>query len=121
MHLATCTIISCLNYDADVIDSLFELVCNISDTDFIDSGFRFNISRLGVLEFFASLIQSEYSRETLHFTAPFNVIDSLFALVCNISDTDFINSEVRFDISRVGVLEYRQSSFCGPLFIIIRL
>ena len=55
MHLATCTIISCSNYDANVIDSLFALVCNISDTDFIDSEVRFDISRLGELEFFASL------------------------------------------------------------------
>ena len=61
MHLAACPIIPCWNYDANGIDSHFPLVCNISDTDFIDNEVRFGISRLGVVEFSASLIQSEYS------------------------------------------------------------
>ena len=64
MFKATCTIILCLNYDTNVINSLFALVCNISDTDFIDSEVRLDFSRLSVLEIFASLIQSEYSQST---------------------------------------------------------
>ena len=56
MHLAACRIITCSNYDANVIDSLFALVCNISDTDLIDSEVRFDNSRHHVPEFFASLI-----------------------------------------------------------------
>ena len=34
------------------------------------------------------------------------VIDSLFALICNISNADFINNEVIFDISKLGVLNF---------------
>ena len=53
MHLAICTIILCSNYDVNVINSLFALVCNISDTDFINNEVRFDIPRL-LLKFFAS-------------------------------------------------------------------
>ena len=60
MHLATYTITQCSNYAND-INSLFALICTISDTDFIDNEVRFDISRFGVLKFFASLNKFEYS------------------------------------------------------------
>ena len=59
--MATYTIIPCSNYHANDTDSLFALICNISDTDFIDKEVRFDISRLDVLDFFASLNRFEYS------------------------------------------------------------
>ena len=31
-----------------------------------------------------------------------NVIDSLYAFICNISDTDFMDNEVTFDISMLS-------------------
>ena len=48
---------------ANVIDSLFALICNISDTDFIDNEVKFDISRLDVLEFLASLNKFEYKED----------------------------------------------------------
>ena len=50
MHLATYTITPCSNYHATVIDSLFALICNISDTDFSYNAVRCAISSLGVLD-----------------------------------------------------------------------
>ena len=61
LHVAASSITPCSNYHATVIDTLIELICNIFDTDFINNEGRFDISRPGVLEFFASLIKLEYS------------------------------------------------------------
>ena len=70
MHLATYTITPCSNYHANINDSLFALISNISYTDFIDNEDRLDISGLGVLEYFdldfASLNKSEYSHIILH-------------------------------------------------------
>ena len=60
LHLATYTITLCSNYAND-INSLFALICTVSDTDFIDNEVRFDISRPGVLKFFASLNKFKYS------------------------------------------------------------
>ena len=63
MHLATYPIAPCSNYYANVINSLFALICNISDTDFIDNEVRFDSSRLDVLEILASLDKFEYKED----------------------------------------------------------
>ena len=67
MHLSTYPIAPCSNYHANVIDSLYALICNISDTDFIDNEVRFDISRLDVpvLEFLASLNEYEYKEDPI--------------------------------------------------------
>ena len=61
LHMATYTLISFLNHHANIIDSLFALICSILDIKFIDYEVRFDISRLGLLEFFASLNKFKYS------------------------------------------------------------
>ena len=50
-----------MNYHANNIDSLFALICNISDTYNINNEGRVDISRLDVLEIFAGLKKFEYS------------------------------------------------------------
>ena len=62
--MATYTITPCSNYHANVIDSLFALIRNISNADFIDNEVRFNVSRLGVVKFFASLKKFEYTKSS---------------------------------------------------------
>ena len=56
----TYTITSCLNHHANIIDSLYAMVYNISNTNFINNEARLYISRLSLLEFFASLNKFKY-------------------------------------------------------------
>ena len=50
----------------NVINSLYALICDISDTDFIDNEIRFDISRLAVFKFFTSFDKFEYNKIKLY-------------------------------------------------------